>query len=500
MSEGDFIPATTPFSRVFVIKNRARPDHEPVYEACLMSGGVEQAFGDITKIECPDPDSYNRFVEIGQIQGSIERASLPLTGRYAADLASVLLDLARRRCAADIHINIGECDDPSDPDTFRKKIIVEQVYGTNYSTEDLGTLASDGAAPVNETLDLSARDFYELLYLAVSERGQDVVVNPLIDVVFCSDRSCGECEDEDDGCDRVFALADTSPGSPGTGPDVVWSSDEGVNLGSDEITTMTPSESPSALACISSYVVVVANATDSLHYKLVATILAGTAGGWTEVTTGFVAAGSPNDIWSIGNFAFIVGDGGYVYTCSNPVAGVVVRDAGSATSQNLNAVHAISKKFAVAVGDTGAVVYTKDTATWTAATAPAAVTLTCVWIKSKTHWMVGASNGAIYYTVDEGVSWTQLTNLPLTLTAVNDIGFSTNSVGYLAGTQAGPSGVMLRTSNGGYSWVAMPEGPGNIPAADDYDALAACVNDENLVVAVGLADDAADGIFIRATD
>jgi photosystem II stability/assembly factor-like uncharacterized protein len=108
---------------------------------------------------------------------------------------------------------------------------------------------------------------------------------------------------------------------------------------------------------------------------------------------------------------------------------------------------------------------------------------------------VGASNGSVYYTLDSGNTWTQFTNFPVTLTNVEDIAFGTDSVGYISGSTAGPAGTMLRTYNGGYSWVAMPEGVGDFPASDEVTAIAACIYDPNFVVGVGLADDASDGFF-----
>jgi photosystem II stability/assembly factor-like uncharacterized protein len=79
---------------------------------------------------------------------------------------------------------------------------------------------------------------------------------------------------------------------------------------------------------------------------------------------------------------------------------------------------------------------------------------------------------------------------------VEDITFHNGSIGYISGNIAGPTGVILRTYDGGYSWVSMPETAGNLPAADEYTALAACAFNENYIVSVGLADDAADGVYV----
>jgi len=497
----NFTPARSAFSRVFLIEGRARPDHEPGYKSCLRAGAPDQAFGDVERIECPDPDAYGLFVEIGEVKGAIERATLDLMGRYAADLESDLLRLARARCSADVQIHFGECSDPSSFNTFSKALILENAYLTNWSADELGALGSDENAVVNETAPISATGMYEVLQLTFAERGGDTVVNPLEDVVICSTPSCGECQDEDSGCDFIVAVSQSTTGSPGTGPEIVYSTDKGATWSSDEIDAMSTGETTSGVACVGDYVVVISDSNDALYYKLKSTIKAGTGGGWTEVTTGFVAAGSPNDIWSVGNYAFVVGDGGYVYGTADPTAGVTVLDAGEATTQDLNKVHAIDKYFAVAVGDSDAVIYTENQSTWTDLTATGSGhNLSAVWIKSENDFLVGTGSGSLYYTLDKGTTWTEKTNLPGTYTDINDIAFSTDSVGYLTGVISGPRARILRTFDGGYSWTVLPEGVGTMPLADAFEAIAACEDDPNFVVGVGLADDASDGILVVGQD
>jgi len=495
---GSFNPLKSAYTRVFLIDGRARPDHVPDFQSCLKAGALEWGQGDVESIECPDPEQYGDFVEEGEIQSGQERPTLPLSGRYAANLASVLLELTRRRCNYDVQIHMGECTDPRLSNTFTKAIIFEKGRSTNYGTDDIGALGSDENAKVDETVDVSGREFYEVLPLSYAEKAKDVVVNPLEDVVICSTPSCGDCEDEDPGCDKIFAISASTGGSPGTAPDVVWSSNKGANWYADDVNVLGPASTGDGIACLNEYVVVVSHSDDSISYKPKATILAGTAGNWTEVTTGIVAAGSPTDIWSVGNYAFVVGDGGYVYGTADPAAGLTVLDAGVATTQNLVKVHAISDEFAVAVGDSGAVVYTEDGITWAAASSsPSANNLTAVWVKNRDEWFVSTAT-QLYYTLDRGVSWTAK-NLPVTPTDIDDIAMSTDSVMYVSIVYGG-RGRIYRSYDGGYSFVNTPEGVATIPASDAYTAIAACKHDANFVVGAGLADDGVDGILIVGQD
>lgn len=500
MTTSSFNLAKTAFSRVFLIEGRATPAHEPAYQSCMRTSGIEQSFGDVQRIECPSPDEYGQFEEVGSIQGAIERASSSLMGRYAADVASTLLALGLQRCAVDVQVHFGKCTNPRVFNTFTKALVWEDVTLTSYGTEDLGALGSDENAAIMETSNLSIGKFYEVLPMTLQQRASTTVTNELVDAVVCDLRTCGECGEFSDGCYKAFVLQGGVLGSPGTAPDVIYTSDKGAVWGTDEILTMANTETADAIACLSDYVIVISNDTNSLHYKEKDTLLDGTGGGWTEVATGFVLGGEPNDIWSVGVGAFIVGDDGYVYYCTDPAAGVSVLDAGEATGNALYAVHALSSTQAVAVGATDTVIYTINGIAWAAANATGAGTdLTGVWMRTETEWWVTTTDGKLYYTLNSGTTWT-LKALPGTaITALYDIQFVTASVGFVAGI-AGGIGALWRTYDGGYSWVRLPEGTGSLPgSATKFNAIAGCIHDPNFIIAVG-ADVTNDGVLLVGED
>ena len=271
-------------------------------------------------------------------------------------------------------------------------------------------------------------------------------------------------------------------------------------LDADDIDTLDTAESPTGVACVGLYLVVVSNDSCSLHYALRSEVDdVDFDEAWLEAAAGFVATGCPRDIWSYGNGAFIVGDGGYVYALdADPSAGVTVLEAGVATAQNLLAVHALSDKFAVAGGNNGALIQTTDGVTWTALDAfvGIGVNLTCVWCKDERDWFVGTSTGQLWATRDGGLTWA-LNGFPGSGTGyVWDIAFATASVGYLSHATAAGRGRLLRTINSGYNWVICPETAATMPLADRFTALAACPYDPDYVVAGGLGDNGTDGILV----
>ena len=488
-------PLKTSQTRVFLIEGRARSDHRPSYESSLKLTGTSQSFGDVTKIEVPDPNNYDKFIEVDRIRGSEERVTTSLVGRYAAEIKSALLRIARAGCSNDVQLHMGNCTDPSDFNAFNKSMILEDVIITGYNTEDLGALGSDERAKIDETAEISAKDMYEVLPLSFSLKAGDIITNEVIDVSIADFASCGDCGDESDGCYRIYALTSAAGGSAGTPSDVVFSLDKGVTWYAHDIDTLSTNDGV-AIDKIGDYIVVISADTDSLHYALQSEILPTYDETWTAVATGFVAAGSPRAMSSVGRKAFIVGDQGYIYFTDEPTAGVEVLDAGTVTGNSLYAVHAIDEDNAMAGGDFGMVVYTKNRTGWsTTSTGPSINKVQAVWMQDENNWFVGDDAGGLYYTINSGGAWTAKALPGTTPSEIKSISFSTQSVGVISAVVSSKARV-YRTLDGGYSWTISPQGSASIPAADALNTVEACRSDPNFIVGGGLADDASDGVIM----
>lgn len=499
-----FTPLKTGSSRVFIIEGRARPDHRPAYQSAMKAGSPSQDFGDIEKIEVPSASEFGKFVEIGSIRGAVDRVSLTLMGRYAGDLKSEMLRMARAGCALDIQINLGACTNPSAHNTYTKKLILEEAFLTSWESEDLGALASDEQAKVDESVEVSARDIYEVVPPSWAERGGDVVINELVDIALCDTPSCGDCDTESDGCNKFFAISVAAGGSPATNPDVVYSLDGGTTWASHDIETITGSEDVDEIDCLGDYIVITSEATGSLHYALISEF--GSADpDFTEISTGIVTGGEPRAIDSEpnGQLAFIAGAGGYIYSTADPTAGVTALDQAVAHNDDYNAVDALSDEFAVVVGNNGSIAKTENGVTFSAVTTTpvgATVHLNTVAVKSEKVWFVGADNGNYYYTVDGGVNWTTGSFSGSGTGDVLHIELAGDSIMYMAHQTAGTAGRILRSTNGGFDWTIQPDGVGSLAANDKVNAIAACSANPDIAVGVGLADDASDGFIVVATD
>lgn len=487
-------------SRVFTIRNRAGPANAPVYQTLARAQALSWPQGDVTPIRIPDPEKYESFVIVDQIKGQQGLPTLGLQFRMSRDLSDIL-QLVREGCPFDVQIHVGACQNPSDFNGgWEKIIVIEGASITSYDTDELGALDADQNAVLHETVSVTGLDLYDLKTLLASEQAAAEIVQEVIDVVICDSKTCGECGIASDGCQKVFALTLSAGGSPGLPAEIIFTEDGGGTWADTNVSTLAANEDPNAMTCVGTNLVVVSEDSESLHYAPIADILDASES-WAEVTTGFVATKGPLDIFSLGaSFTWICAEGGYVYFSDDITAGVDTQTAGSVTTENLNAIHGFDTLNLVTVGNSNAILLTRNGGTtWALITGPAVgVNLTTVWMKSEDEWFVGAANGNLYYTRDGGDSWTTKAFPGSGAGVVRDIVFSSPTVGYLAHDTATPVGRILRTIDGGHSWYVIPEGTATMPDNDRVNAVAACTEDKNLVYGGGLAANAIDGFLVKA--
>lgn len=487
---------SSPFSRVFLIENGANPQNVPSYEGLWKAGAVSFGQGDVTPIRIPDQNAYGKFTTVGTIPGEQDLPELPITARYTLQL-SEMLRLVNIGCTHDLQVHMGTCQNPQNFNGgWDKVLILETSRISNYSTTDLGALEPGDNAVVNEEVTWQGQLVYEVGKQTATELGGTTVNAEVVAVAICDQAGCGGvCGAASDGCQNVFFIQIAGGVSPGLGASVVYTENGGSTVGSTVIDSLAVGEAPNDAACVGDNLVIVSEDSESLHYADISDILDGTET-WTEVTTGFVATKGPLAIWSLSsNETWIVGEGGYVYFTDDPTSGVEVQDAGVATTQDLNDVHAFDSEHVVAVGNSNAVVRTTDGTTWGSKTGPAVgVALNCVWMKSVDIWLVGSAAGRLYYTINGGDTWTEIGFSGNGAGQVDDIVFASESVGWMSHRTAAPVGRIFRTIDGGRSWVLSPES-GTMPDNDRINSIAAC--SPNIAFGGGLGGGASDGFAVK---
>lgn len=486
------------FSRVWFQDGGPGPARNRTYQGNWKAGAVSWDKGDLTVIREPDPNSYGAFSRVGRFRGEPGDPELPIMARYSFQ-RSKLLKAARFDCEHAIQLHIGKCKNPQIFDRgWDKVLILEGAAITNYSTDDLGAMDPSETSAVNEDVPFKGVDLYEVFQLNFSAQAGAAVTREITSIYVCDAQQCGACGASSDGCQVVVALEGGVSASPGLPPRVHYTTDGGATWATRTVTTLAANQAGTVIFCAGLNTVVLSADDNALHYIPISNLVAGT-GSWTEVTTGFgTAAQAPLAAWSLGaSETWIVGEGGYIFFTDDPINGVVQKDAGVTTTQNLNDVHFYDSLNGVAVGASNTVVFTANQGvSWTSVTGPAVgVVLNAVWMQTPTTWFVGTAGGALWYTQDSGMTWVQKRFSGDNVGQVRDIVFVTPSVGYMAHSTA-TAGRILRTIDGGYSWYVLPEGAGSIPTNDYISRLAVCV-DPNIVYAGGLGA-TPDGIILKA--
>jgi hypothetical protein len=471
-------------SRVFLTECGARGDRAPEYESHVIAGGIEREFGEIVSIEYPDPARYGRFITVSEIRGVIERPVISLKGLYTADLVTRLLRQEHKHKESDAHVHFGMCADPGEFDNFLKSIVIEGAEVVDYSISELGALESGDVETIEYEATLSAQNFYEILPISFRDITPTSASGEITDVVMLSSVVCDDCDEESDGCSTIYSVRKGA-----SNPSLIYSVNGGFYW-SESIITGMGTDVPSAIVILGGYLVVFNGTTAGHRYVSRLNI-----DSWSSnITTGYSVGGAPNDAWSVGNTAFVVGDAGYVYKCTDPINGVSVVDAGSATSQNLLSVHAIDYRVALAGGESGALIYTLNGDVWQASqSTPTGADIQAVWMVSKSNWWVGTSGGRLYYTTDYGSTWTEKVFYQSGTGTIEDIFFATRNVMYVARATSANTGSMLRSYNGGNSLLVLPDSTGAMPASRRINAVVSCESDVNFCLGAGLSNDGASG-------
>lgn len=487
--------------RVWYVEGGVHPTRAPVLLSIgKFSTDPSKTIGEDTRITAPDPNSFNRDITVGTVQAAEERATLSIGIRNTAQ-ASILMGWKNQNCRVDIFGLSGKCGNPQDfSEGGEKWVYFPDGRISSHGFENFGAFGRDEDNPTNEMVDMTAEDYWEYLYEGQEQIGSDVTVREVYTIDVYTGNECENCPDP---CDRVLATMAGASATPGTQPILLYSDDGGETFSQQTIDTLFSNEVISDSAIIGGSLVLITNTGNEMHYTGIELLYDGT-NSWAQQDSGFVVGHGPNAISSADvRHTWIVGDGGYIYFCKNHKVGVEVQDAGVATAQNLNAVHAYDNDYVLTVGNSNAVVYTQNGGvTWKTATGPSVgVNLGACWMWDEETWFVGegpGGSGKLWLTTNSGKTWTE-TGLPATYGQIDKIEFISEAEGYIAARSGGQSYV-LRTITAGYEWVVLPQGKRAVAIDNSYlSDLAVCSKYSNTAFAAGLGDNGTAGIILKMT-
>lgn len=494
--------------RFFRQPGGAAPNNSPLYagredEYMVIDAASPALSGGVDPIYVPSSRRTKQFDIAGRSVSPPDIASFTVMWREKR--GRIPLALQDLSCRSAFYEVTGSCKSPDDINRGWTDYI--QIYSDAEpaGNPDLGSRGSwDSDDPIENSLEWVAGDIYAAGTMYFGDNAAAQIDREVVAVVYGSLLNCGECGPEDNGSRKIYAVTKSSGGgSPGLPAELIYTLDGGGAWSEATITGIGATEDPLAIAVVGQMVLVLG--TDAYYYAELNSET-GAPGTFTKVTSGFLAANSPNDMHALSpSEIFFVGDGGYIYKVSTVGGGANVVNAGNATTANLARLQSDGDKTLVAVGASGAIIRSRDRGvTWsTTTTTPAANANQAVEVIGERNYWVGDGSGGFYYTINGGESWVTV-SLPGTPTSIRDVVFATPEVGYVAYDSAGPAGNLAWTITGGNSWVTGLARVANLPVVDRYNRIAVPedvhpTTAANHVALAALAANGTDGALVRGS-
>lgn len=497
--------------RLFMQMGGARPGNVVRYQGqdaqyMALDGVSAPESGGIDPIWVQDPRRPGKYKLVGRsiTPPDLDEATLVLYEKHG----SIPWQLLRTGCPFSVYEVVGKCKDLSDFVQGWSDYVL--IYSEGLKTDkDFGTRTShDSDDAIEDSLTVTWADIYPVGSLSFGEEAASEIEAEIVDLVYGTNVRCGDCGIENDGSNVIYAVTKAySSGSPGLQAEVIYTTDAGGTWTDVLIDGLGATEEPLAIDIVGRYLVVVG--LDAYYYAELDEDT-GVPGTFTQVTSGFEASGSPNDLYVLSSReVFFCGDGGYIYKSTNITAGVSVLDAGSTTTEDYQRIAGDGEETLVLVSDNNVVVKSVNRGATFAQTVAAPSStgtddIRAVEVLDNRRFWVGVTetDGAtVYYTLDGGKTWTAIGDIPTTGRSIEDIVFATNEVGFIAYATGAPVGYVLATWDGGENWTATAPRILNWPTLDRVNRVAVPIVASsgiaaNNVALGGLAGNGTDGIVL----
>lgn len=466
--------------------------------------GLSKSLGGLSPIFAKSTSEPGKIEIVNVQRDAPDLGDLALEERMHKAAINHLENMAILDCPQTWFVKVDDCGRPDDPDSFNSGLLVDLVRMVDL---DYGALQSFDANEVATiTSSLNHQGVNRIIALLFAEFADSVALMEAIDVIYSDTISCGACSRFSSGCDKTYVLTRANTGSPGLSSQIVFSEDGHITWETVDIPTLGGVDAR-RLAAVGKRIVVVSQFTGSHHYNNKATIA--TTANWVEVSTGYQAGGAPRAIYAKSpTEVHIAGAGGYIYKSEDITLSVEVTHDASATTNIFNDIHGRGQ-IVVAVADSNTVLFSINNGesyslllTDATLNGPEAGTnLTAVWVINDNQWYIGNNAGNLWYTQDQGATWTQriLPNQG-NMQVINDIKFSEDSaeVGSMA-VEVSFVGRALRTITGGRTWFDDTPAIDGMPALDVRRINAVAMCGVNQIAAVGIKATATpDGIIAIA--
>lgn len=447
-------PNQTELGRVFISAvGGAHPSSPLDYKGFYSVDTLEVQYGGKTAQFTPVPGHRDALLT-GSVGTEAALVTTSISSYFPIDESSAIYNLGKLRKTFDLQIHFGKCRNPADVNDFDRAIIIEDCEIESYQTTQLTTLDSDGREVIRESVDIVGRRIYEVSNVCMTS-GPAVFGGELNDEIreIITSRlvSPGHVDD-------LIMAASPYDGVKGTGQ-IAWSLDGGTSWNLDDVTLNGDDATAIILLATQNYVVIFSEAAPTKKYYYLSKQDIKDWGNTDDPTWS-----SESGLTYTNVAGYYLDSHGWIFNSAGDVIRMVEGDPNGTypftltdfdmtlDAGTINDVHMASKNVAIAVGNTQRVLFTLDGGdTWTSVVGATDHYL-CCWAISRELMWLGDDAGNLKWrnpTRTGSTAWTTK-NLPFTVTAVNDIFFTSRSIGFAA--IACSAGAVARTIDGGYSW------------------------------------------------
>lgn len=445
----------------FVQTNR-----EDVFQwlTCTGVGDIGIPEGDRTPVECPDPLNSGLFKIDGFIRGT------PGAGTYNLNkpLVRVFNFLLEQKCDFQGRINWVARGLRADPNNYELGVILHRSEFTSRTIVNPVARSGDEEERIDTTADIDYIHIMPFYPLRVVEHTASNTGDALSVFFFperCEDRF-GPARDVLEygivGLSNGIYTAEVKITKDGS----TWAATDGVPFDEDgDVAAVLGMES------IEGEVLIVFRGTAGIG-PAECSISTDDGDTWTNVEIGEEDTQYILDAVMRSADIVVVASDGYIYVSRDGGYTWEAATSGGLTAENLNGIAFYEEDYGYAVGDDNTFLYTASAAdgadaTWATRTGPAVATnLLSVAVNDKGHVFVGANDGVLYVSRDEGVNWETAVNLGPG--SVDRIVFDPymNYVAALIYNDAGGEGHLYRSLDGGVSFQEVTDVPTNSGLSD----------------------------------
>lgn len=434
------------------------PNTEVIYMGCYHVDDVQENKGDITPIYCIENGD---FVMAGSTEAPPEVISLTVNTLSGVSLES----LETITCPVVLYMTLRTTGDADVFGNWRRaaildvrKITSRTLQGWVRRNEDVEMVTAFGLSAGFPIIDAVRLQAYRQTITGTTA---------LNGIHFCSGVRCADGENAARGlCEEGFITTDAGAGVTAdvlfTSNGAAWTAGSADPFAADEHILAGDCF---ALDADTTRHLVARGVTDGSNPAEIGYSDDGGAT-WTLVNVGSVNGQfvpGRGGLFALNRSNLYLGtDDGYIYKSTNGGETWTAVESGVIHTGAYNAIHFKDRLVGMAAGDAGVVALTVDGGqSWSVVTAPSADNITGLFFNGL-FWWVTTDGGELYYSGNNGTTWTQRSGFTGSGTGVLTwVDWLNKFEGMATHTIAG-AGYLLHTIDGGYTWerVTVPTNTG----------------------------------------